>query len=200
MAEDNLLQVLEGYETTRIAIGETFMKQCLEAAALSDNHQCVGKLVKMGAKNIHDCLALADKKRVVNAKAMLLLMKAALTGDKTLLPNYRAARLEQELWQAGMNTDNDLQTSVSQGRISTIDALEVAQRTGHHRVKRELLLLTKVDKIKGAVDWSEVRLLSLDVQLLNTLYDWVTKLDLSTNILKRIPAEICLLNKVQCML
>ena len=82
MAEDNLLQVLEGYEKRRIEMGETFMKQCLEAATLSDNPQCVGKLVKMGAKNIDECL---EKKGVVNsATAMLLLMKAALTGDKML--------------------------------------------------------------------------------------------------------------------
>ena len=46
----------EGYEKTRIEIGGTFMKQCLEAATLSDKPQCVGKLVKMGAKNIDECL------------------------------------------------------------------------------------------------------------------------------------------------
>ena len=85
--QDNLLQVIEGYERTHIEMGETFMRQSLEAATLSDNHECVAKLVKLGAKNIDECLALAKEKGgVTKATAMLLLMKAALTGDKTVLP------------------------------------------------------------------------------------------------------------------
>ena len=198
--EDNLLQVLEGYEKTRIEIGETFMKQCLEAATLSDNPQCVGKLVKMGAKNIDECLALAEKKGIVNsATAMLLLMKAALAGDKALLPlnpNFvRAASLSMVQEIKGCLSEH-VTWAVHSGKISTTDALEVAQRTGQHAVKRELLLSTNVNKESGIVDWSKLRLCSLDVQLLQSLCDWLRILDLSANMLTRVPEEVNLLSKV----
>ena len=202
MAEDNLLQLLEGYEKTHIEIGQTFMKQCLEAATLSDNPQCVGKLVKMGARNIDECLALSEKKGIVNSgTAMLLLMKAALTGDKTLLPlnpsfvRAASSSLEQEI--KSCSNEHDIVTqAVRSGKMSTTDALEVAQRNGQHAVKRELLLSTNVNKESGIVDWSKLRLCSLDVQLLRNLCDWVRKLDLSANMLTGVPKEVHLLSKV----
>ena len=98
MAEDNLREVLESYERERIDLGETFMKQCLVAATLTDNHECIGKLVKMGAKNIDECLTLAKEEELTNATTMLMLMKAALTGDKLHLPNEEASSsVEHEL-------------------------------------------------------------------------------------------------------
>ena len=200
MAEDNLLQVLESYEKTRIEIGETFMKQCLEAATLSDNPQCVGKLVKLGAKNIDECLAFAEKKGIVNsATAMLLLMKAALTGDKTLLPlnpsfvRAASSSLEQETKRC---LSEHVTRAIRSGKVSTTDALEVAQRTGQHAVKRELLLSTNVNKESGIVDWSKLRLCALDVQLLLNLCNWLRKFDLSANMLTRVPEEVNLLSKV----
>ena len=197
MAEDNLLQVLEGYEQMRIEMGETFMKQCLEAATLSDNPQCVGKLIKMGAKNIDECLALAEKKGIVNsATAMLLLMKSALTGDKTLLPlNPSFVRAASSSLVQGIKSCHVTQ-AVHNGKISTRDALAVAQRTGQHAVKRELLLSTNVNKESGIVDWSKLSLFSLDVQLPLNLCDWLRKFDLSTNMLTRVPKEVHLLSKV----
>ena len=201
--QDNLLQVIEGYERNGFEMGETFMRQSLEAATLSDNHECVAKLVKLGAKNIDECLALAAKEKggVTNATAMLLLMKAALTGDKTLLPmasfdRVTSSTLEQEL--RGCSQTTDLVTeSVEEGEISTSVALEVAQRSGQHGVKRALLLSTKVDRIKESVDWSKLRLVGLDVQLLHSLCDWLKRLDLSGNMLKRVPEEMSLLSKVR---
>ena len=198
--EDNLLQVLEGYEQTRIEIGETFMKQCLEAATLSDNPQCVGKLVKMGAKNIDECLALAEKKGIVNsATAMLLLMKAALTGDKTLLPLnpsfVRAASTNLEQETKSFSNEHVTQ-AVHGGKISTTDALAVAQRAGQHAVKRELLLSTNVNRESGIVEWSKLHLFALDVQLLQSLCDWLRMLNLSANMVTRVPEEVNLLSKV----
>ena len=199
MAEDNLLQVLEGYEKARIEIGETFMKQSLEAATLSDNHECIGKLVQMGAKNIDECLALAKKNGIINAAtAMLLLMKAASIGDKTLL-SLRAASSSMEEEVTGC-ANKHVTEAIRSGKMSTNYALEVAQRAGQHVVKRELLLSTKVDKANGIVNWSKLRLLSLDKQLLCSVCDWLTwKLDLSANVLTRLPEEVNLLSKVSLL-
>ena len=55
MANDNLQQVLEGYEQERIQLGVKFLKQALVAATLNDNHECIGKLIKMGATNTDEC-------------------------------------------------------------------------------------------------------------------------------------------------
>ena len=193
MGEDNLLQVLEGYEKARIEIGETFMKQSLEAATLSDNHECIGKLIKMGAKNIDECLALARKKGIINAAtAMLLLMKAASTGDKTLL-SLRAASSSMEEEVTGC-ANKHVTEAIRSGKMSTNYALEVAQRAGQHVVKRELLLSTKVNKANGIVN------LCLDKKLLHSVCDWLTwKLDLSANVLTRLPEEVNLLSKVSLL-
>ena len=115
-----------------------------------------------------------------------------------LNPNFvRAASssLEQEI-KSCLSIDCATQ-AVHSGKISTTDALEVAQRTGQHAVKRELLLSTNVNKESGIVDWSKLHLFALDVQLLKNLCDWVRKLELSANMLTRVPEEVHLLSKVR---
>jgi hypothetical protein len=85
MATDNLLQVLEGYDLERIPLEVQFLNQALVAATDIDNHECIGKLIKMGATNIDECIQLAKEKVKINAAAMLILSKVGLTGDKTML-------------------------------------------------------------------------------------------------------------------
>ena len=135
---------------------------------------------------------------------MLLIMKAALSGDESFLrrlinPSLSANTLHEvtnnsefsSLCQVVMIVKND-------GRLSTMDALEVAQRSGQHSVHRKLMMLTHVNTGAGSVDWSKLNLVHMDVRLLEAC-KWLTDLDLSANRLTSIPSEIGMLSRVRVL-
>ena len=198
---DNLHQVLESYEQEHIHVEENFLNQALVAATLNDNHECIGKLIKMGAKNIDECIQLTKETGFVKAKAMLSLLKAALTGKKVLLcprlcrPEVHSP-LDLELVSA-VNDDKEVTKVVLSGEVSTLIPLELAQQSGQHSVHREILKLTQINKCKGRVDWSKLNLVSLDVQLLEYMQGWLREFKLSSNMLKYVPAEFKILNEVR---
>ena len=208
MMADNLHQVLESYEQERIQLEESFLNQALVAATLNDNHECIAKLVKMGARNIDECIQLANKREsdLVKAKAMLSLVKAALTGEKALLPDcspYKHSSLDSELNSSTISTssvltdDSEVAKVVQSGEVSTVIPLELAQQSGQHSMRREILMLTRVDKSKGHVDWSKLSLMSLDVQLLGCMQEWVKEFKLPSNMLRRVSAEFKMLKEVR---
>ena len=199
--EDNLQQVLEGYEKERIQLELGFLNQALVAATINDNCECIGKLIKLGAKNIDECIELAKVKDITNAFAMLILLKVALTGDKTMLFSYtRLATLPH-----GISKSNSKQPQgtlavsniLLSGEVSTLIPLELAQHYGHHTVQRELLMLTGVNKSKGLVNWSKLNLISLDLRLLEWMYSWLREVKLTSNMLRSIPVEFKILATVR---
>ncbi len=211
---DNLREVLEGYEQERIQLSLKFLNQALVAATLNDNHECIGKLIKMGARNIDECIQLAKKKRIVNATAMLLVMRAALTGAETCLnlahvqinPLSPDQIISREL-QCGERDSESLEHSFLRevvlamqcsGRLSTFDAVEVAQLNGRYSMCRKLMMLTGTNRHEGCVNWSKLSLVSIDVQLLE-ICTWITDLDLSANKLCTIPSGIGMLNMVRLL-
>ena len=203
MATDNLLQVLEGYEHERIELGVTFLNQALVAATLNDNHECVGKLIKMGATNIDECIQLAKEKGIINATAMLMLLKAALTGDKSWLSVFGDAVLSPEfvarlnqIMSADTEVKSDINRAIGRQKISTIYPLEIAQQNGHHSVVYELLLLSHNKALSGSVNWNNLCLTSFDNRLIKKMYNWVRVLDLSSNKIRSIPGEIGILTEV----
>ena len=202
MATDNLLQVLEGYEHERIELGVTFLNQALVAATLNDNHECVGKSIKMGATNIDECIQLAKEKGIINATAMLMLLKAALTGDKSWLSVFGDAVLSPEfvaplnqILSVDTKVNSDINRAIGRQKISTIYPLQIAQQNGHHSVVYELLLLSH-NKTLWSVNWNNLRLTSFDNCLIKKMYNWVRILDLSSNKIRSIPGEIEILTEV----
>ena len=199
---DNLHQVLESYEQERIQLEESFLNQALVAATLNDNHECIGKLVKMGARNIDECVQLAKKTDLVKAKAMLSLVKAALTGEKALLGRSDShSSLDLELNGGALSTslvltDEEVTKVVLSGEVSTLVPLELAQQSGQHSMCREILMLTGIDKRKGHVDWSKLNLVSLDVQVLRCMQEWVKEIKLSSNMLRSVSTEFEMLKEV----
>ena len=206
MATDNLLQVLEGYELKRIPLEALFLNQALVAATDLDNHECIGKLIKMGATNvinIDECIQLAKEKGKINAAAMLILLKASLTGDKMMLHIFGDASLSPEFAALGVMNEINLKIrqAIESGEVSTIYPLEVAQQNGHHLVAHRLLLLTGINKSDGSINWSNLHLYNtLDNYLIKEMCNWVRVLDLSSNKLKRIPTEIEILTEVSLCL
>ena len=211
---DNLRQVLEGYEQERIQLSLKFLNQALVAATLNDNHECIAKLIKMGARNIDECIQLAKKKRFVNATAMLLLMRAALTGDETCLnlphvslydivQRNREQILSHELQREGDSLEHSFLREVvltmqCGGRLSTFDAVVVAQQNGRYCICRKLMMFTGTNRHEGCVNWSKLSLASIDAQLLE-MCTWITDLDLSANKLSIIPSGIGILSMVSLL-
>ena len=155
---DNLQQVLESYEQEHIYLDVNFLNQALVAATLNDNHGCIGKLIKMGATNVDECIQLSKEKGTVNTLAMLFLMKAALTG------NERFLKQEMACHDLELPNNSFLHCHIVHimKHSSTIDALEVAQRCGQHAVHRKLMVLTS----SSASGWSKLNLMHIDVRVL----------------------------------
>lgn len=197
---DNLQQVLEGYEKERIHVDVKFLNQALVAATLSDNHVCIGKLIKMGAKNIDECIELAKEKDVTKALAMLLLLKVALTGDRSMFYMYtKLTSLPHELSDSMLlQRMPAVRNVVSSREVSTVAPLKLAQMNGHYNVWREILMLTGIDKKSGHVNWSKLDLMTIGVKLLRSLYVWLRKINLSSNLLKSLPEDFKILKQVLC--
>ena len=64
-------------------------------------------------------------------------------------------------------------------------------------MRREILMLTRINKSKGHVDWSKLSLVSLDVQLLGYMQEWVKEFKLPLNMLRSVPAEFKMLKEVR---
>ena len=142
MATDNLLQVLEGYDLERIPLEERFLNQALVAATDLDNHECIGKLIKMGATDItkiDECIQLAKEKGKINAATMLFLSKIGLTGDKIFNIIFGDATSSLEFTALGVTNEEinlKMKQAVESGEVSTVYPLEIAQQNGHPSVVR----------------------------------------------------------------
>ena len=192
---DNLRQVLQSYEQEGLHLDVKFLNQALEAATLNDNHKCIGKLITLGATNIDECIKLGKEKRVADTLAMLLLMKAALTGDERflngLVNRLFPAQTFQEFPDHEFGFDLYCRVVHQMQYSSTIDALEVAKWHGQHSIHRKLMMLTS----RRDNGWSKLNLTYVDVRILE-MCTWLTKLDLSTNLLSSLPLNIGILSNV----
>ena len=167
------------------------LDRALVAAVKNDNHLNVGKLVVKGAKDLPACLKYAKEEKKPQARAMLLLIIAAQTGDKAIVQKLfgepapglqNKAEYEDEGFR-------QVQEAVLSGNISTVVPIEIARRNGQAQVREELLLKTDVNQEEGYVYWHGLRLLQLDIGWLRKIA-WVKKLRLARNGFKILPPEM----------
>ena len=161
------------------------------AAAVNNDHQFnIGKLIIKGADNIEDCLRQSRDHLKPHARAVLLLVKAAMQGDQNLVQKVFGEPVpEIDTQEYQDDSFKDAQKALLGGEISTVVPIEIARRNGHTEVRGELLLRTDVNVKEGTVYWHGLRLLVLDVSWLKRI-DWVRKLRLARNGLKQLPDEI----------
>ena len=157
----------------------------------NDNHLNIGKLVENGAKELLSCLQYAKEEKKPQARAMLLLIIAAQTGDKAIIQKLFAEPAPGLQNKQDYEDDafHDVQNAVLSGNISTIIPIEIARRNGQSRVREELLLKTDVNQKEGYVYWHGLRLLSLDIAWLRKIA-WVKNLRLARNGFKSLPPEM----------
>ena len=176
------------------------LDQALKAAVKNDNHLNIGKLVMKGAKELQSCLQYAKDEKKPHARAMLLLIIAAQTGDKAIVQKLfgEPAPGLQNKQDYEDDAFGDVQKAVLSGNISTVVPIEIARRNGQSQVREELLLKTDVNQEEGYVYWHGLRLLSLNIAWLRKIA-WVKKLRLAKNGFESLPAEMgTYLKQVSC--
>ena len=159
------------------------LNRALVAAVKNDNHFNVGKLVVKGANNLEECLQMSKDERKPHARAMLLMVKAAMEGNQALIRKLFGEPHPDE------SALEDVQKAVVSGNVSTVVPIEIARRNGHSGVREELLLKTDVNQEEGSVYWHALRLLVLDISWLPKI-QWVKRLRLARNGFKSLPNEI----------
>ena len=167
------------------------LNRALMAATQNDNHFNIGKLVVKGANNLESCLEFAQKENKPHARAMLLLIKAAFTGNKAIVQKLFGETMDKpdnskEFYDTGFP---DVQKAVLSGKVSTVVPIEIARRHGHLQVREELLLKTDVNQEDGYVYWHGLRLLQLEVPWLRRI-NWVKRLRLARNGFKNLPNDM----------
>ena len=166
------------------------LTRALLAAVRNDNHFNIGKLIVKGAANIEEALALSKELGKPHARAMLLMIKAAIEGDRNLIlhlfedlpPQDDESEFKDESFQ-------EVQKLVRTGKVSTVVAIEIARRNDHSSVREELLLKTDVQEEEGSVYWHGLRLRTVEVSWLQKI-QWVRRLRLARNGLKVLPEDI----------
>ncbi len=169
------------------------LPRALIAATRNDSHHNIGKLIVKGATNLEECMDIAINDKKPKSRAMLLLVKAGMTGNKSIIqklfgdPVSNMSSLDpRELMD---DQFSDVQEAVISGNVSTVVPIEIARRNGNGQVREELLLKTDVNREEGSVFWHGLRLLSLDISWLRRI-SWVKRLRLARNGFKSLPHEM----------
>ena len=165
------------------------LNRALVAAVKNDNHFNVGKLVVKGANNLEECLQMSKDDRRPHARSMLLLVKAAMEGNRPLVQKLFGEAHTTEVKECQDDGFDDVQKAVLGGKVSTVVPIEIARRHGHNIVREELLLKTDVNQEEGSVYWHGLRLLVLDISWLRKIH-WVKRLRLARNGFKSLPNEM----------
>ena len=167
------------------------LDRALMAAVKNDNLLNIERLIRKGAKQLQSCLQYAKDEKKPHARAMLLMIIAAQTGDKAIVQKLfsEPAPGLQNKQDYEDDAFGDVQKAVLSGNISTVVPVEIARRFRQNQVREELLLKTNVNQKEGYVYWHGLRLLQLDVVWLRRIA-WVKKLRLARNGFKSLPPEI----------
>ena len=184
-----LIELLKDYGADSLEPG--CLDRALKAAVKNDSHLNIGKLVVKGAKNLQSCLQYAKDEKKPQARAMMLMIIAAQTGDKAIVQKLfgepaPGLQNKQDYEDDGFG---DVQRAVLSGNISTVVPIEIARCNGQNQVREALLLKTDVNQEEGYVYWHGLRLLSLDIAWLRKI-TWVKKLRLARNGFKSLPPEM----------
>ena len=175
------------------------LDRALKAAVENDSHYHIGILVVKGAKDLQSCLQYAKDKEKPHARAMLLMIMAAQTGDKAIVQKLFGERVPGLQNKQNYEDDAfvDVQKAAQSGVIETAVPIEIACRHGKNQVIEVLLMKTGVNQKEGYVYWHGLRLVSLDITWLKKIA-WVKELRLDRNGFTSLPPEIGLYLKQVC--
>ena len=181
-------------KATNSKIKECYLNRALEAAVKNDDHVSVGKLVLHGSTNISECLRYAKDARKPRARAMLLLIKAAQTGDVAIVQKVFGEHEAAPGLKHPQDYEDDGFRDVQEVALSldnlTRVPMEIARcKQYYHSMREQLLFRTDVNMEEGYVYWHGLQLLQIEISWLRKIA-WVKKLRLARNGLKSLPPEI----------
>ena len=172
---------------------EDCLPRALKAATLKDNPSSIGKLIVKGANNIDECIDIAICEGLHQSRAMLLLVKAAITGNKSIIQKLFGDAVTNSSSLDPRVFDDDefhkVQDAISSGKVTTVVPIELARRREKALVREELLVKTDVNKVDGYVFWHGLRLLTLEISWLRRI-SWVKRFRLAKNGFKTLPSEM----------
>lgn len=159
------------------------LSRALLAAVNADNAANVSVLVEKGAQNLDEALQAAKSGGKHRSRALLLLVKAAMSNDVDLVLNLFGPPVSTA------ESFHEVQMALCGNEIPIDVPLNIAGRYGNTAVKEELLFRSKEATCKGAVLWNALQLVTVDVEWLQKK-SCVLRLCLDHNNIKAIPETI----------
>ena len=191
-AESDGGKLSELLQTDQLNVEPNCLDRALIAATRNDSHCNIGTLFIKGASNLEECMEIAIIEQKPHSRAMLLLVKAAVTNNKSIIQKLfgETVSYPSSLDPREFNDQNFvevLQVVLSE-EMSMVVPLEIARRNGNSQICEELLLNTGVNQDEGSVFWNDLQLLSLDISWLRRI-SWVKCLRLVRNGLNSLSQE-----------
>ena len=192
-AESDGEKLSELLQTDRLNLEPNCLDRALIAATRNDSHCNIGTLIAKGASNLEECMEIAIIEQKPHSRAMLLLVKAAVTNNKSIIQKLFGDPVSNpsSLDPREFNDQKfiEVQQAVLSEDVSTVVPLEIASKYGSNQVREELLLKTGVNQKEGSVFWNDLQLDSLNISWLKRI-SWVKRLRLARNGLKSLPQEM----------
>ena len=184
---DNLTELLKSRSDR---LEPDCLDRALMAAVKNDNDLQIERLVMKGAKEFQMGLKYAKEEKKPHARAMLLLIKAAQTGNKAIVQKLFGEPAPGLQNKQDYEDDGfcDVLKAVLSGNISTVVPIKIANQYKRRQVTRELLMKTNVNQKEGYVYWNGLHLHRLDISWMREI-TWVKFLRLSMNRFKNLPQE-----------
>ena len=180
-------RVMELLKTAKNSLDPQFFKEALRAAIEMDSDVNIGYLALSGPIDIYECIKFAEKEGKSHARASLMLILAAQTGDMDVLTQLHLKTVDKESF--GESKFPLIHSSLLLVNISPTVPIEIAHKNGHLQVREEMIMKTNVYPEEKKVHWSGMQLKELDVSWMSRI-SWVERLKLDRNGLTVLPSEL----------
>ena len=163
------------------------MEEAILVAITNNNDELIPLLVVGGVRRLDCALELAIQLDRINAIAILLLCKAAITGDTAAIRSLLCEPLGSTNipWYVPQ-----VQRILSHGSIQMRYPIAISILEKKYEATRELLLNINFDMGRKQVDWSSLKLTILHSSWIYSIAPWVVSLKLVNNHLRNLPSEI----------
>lgn len=173
-------------------LGKNHLERAIKAAVTNRHHVDVSKLVVKGATSIDEALKVAVQMKNYYATSLLLLVFAAMNGNRQrvieLFEEPPMAVLLPEGVTLSVEDMEEVQKAVTSGQVSNV-LFEIAQGKRQDGVHEELFLYPQVKQEMWTVNWDRQALLSIELSWIMKI-QWVKRLHLGHNRLLFIPSNV----------
>jgi hypothetical protein len=166
-----------------------FFKEALRAAIEMDSDINIGHLALSGPIEVSECIEFAEKEGKSHARAFLMLMQAAETGDRNILSQLCLKTVDKGNFGDTETKYPLVHSSQLLVNISPTVPIEIAHRKGHSQVREEVIMKTNVYPEERKVHWSGMQLKQLEASWMSRI-SWVERLKLDRNGLTILPNEL----------